>query len=154
MVILLGVLFLVALVYEASQGAEAPWTIAGVASNAGFTGADLVTAVAIAYAESSGNPNATNLVPPDNSYGLWQINLNAHPEYDPVSILDPQTNADAAFAIYSAAGNSFKPWGTYLPPYGNGSYQQYTNQAQTDVGNMSASGFDDSGDDSGDDEES
>jgi hypothetical protein len=150
MVILLGVLFLVALVYEASQGAEAPWTIAGVASNAGFTGADLVLAVAIAYGESSGNPSAENTTPPDNSYGLWQINVNAHPEYDPTALLDPQTNANAAFAIYSAAGNSFKPWGAFT----NGSYQQYTDQAQSDVGNLSASGFDDSGDDSGDDEES
>lgn len=134
MVLAIGILFVLVLAYEFSQGADSPWTIANVAANAGFSGADLVTAVAIAYAESSGNPNASNTVPPDNSYGLWQINVNAHPEYDPQSLLDPQTNANAAFAIYSAAGNSFKPWGTYLPPYGNGAYQQYLPQAQTDVG--------------------
>lgn len=146
MALILGLLLLVAIVYEASQGAEAPWTIAGVASNAGFTGGDLVLAVAIAYGESSGNPNATNTTPPDNSYGLWQININAHPEYDATSLLDPQTNANAAFAIYSAAGNSFSPWGAFT----NGSYQQYVNQAQSDVGSLSA----DNSDDSGDDEES
>lgn len=150
MALILGVLLLLAIAFEAAQGASAPWTIAGVASTAGFTGSDLVIAVAIAYAESSGNPNASNTVPPDNSYGLWQINLNAHPEYDPTSLLDPQTNANAAFAIYQAAGNSFKPWGTYLPPYGNGSFQKSMGQAQSDVGDLSADDSDDSDDDSGD----
>src|SRR3982750_492240 len=30
---------------------------------------------AIALAESNGNPTAHNAVPPDDSYGLWQINM-------------------------------------------------------------------------------
>jgi soluble lytic murein transglycosylase-like protein len=142
MALALGILFLLALAYEASQGAEAPWTIAGVASNAGFSGVDLITAVAIAYAESSGNPNAVGDVTLGRSIGLWQINLAAHPEYSEDSLYDPQTNANAAFAIYQAAGDSFSPWTTF----NNGAYQNNVDQAQSDVGDLSA-------DDSGDDEE-
>jgi hypothetical protein len=43
-----------------------------------FTPADAVVAVAIALAESGGNPAAHNPVPPDDSWGLWQINMRGH----------------------------------------------------------------------------
>ena len=144
MALLLGLLFLVVLIVEAESGGAAagPWTIAGVASQAGFSGLDLVTAVAVAYAESSGNPQAVG--DNGNSIGLWQINLPNHPEYQGVDLTDPQTNANAAFAIYSAAGNSFSPWTTFK----TGAYQSNLDQAQSDVGDLSA----DSGDDSGDSE--
>ena len=126
MALALGVLFLVVLAYEALQGADAPWTIAGVASNAGFSGTDLAIAVAVAYAESSGNPDAVG----DNgdSIGLWQINLPNHPEYQGVNLNDPQTNANAAFDIYSAAGNSFSPWTTFK----TGAYTQYLPESADD----------------------
>lgn len=130
MALLLGLLFLVVLAIEAGAGGNAasPWTIAGVASNAGFSGVDLVTAVAVAYAESSGNPAAVG----DNgdSIGLWQINLPNHPEFQNLDLTDPQTNANAAFEIYSVAGNSFLPWTTYK----TGAYQQYQQQASDDTG--------------------
>jgi len=87
--------------------------IAAYAANAGFSGADLVTAVAIALAESSGNPNAIGDVNLGGSIGLWQIYLPDHPEYSAPGLFDPQANADAAFAIYQAAGNSFSPWTTF-----------------------------------------
>jgi hypothetical protein len=109
--------------------------IAGFAQNAGFTGVDLVTAVAIAIAESGGDPNAynpeTKAKAPVNkgSYGLWQIYLNKHPEYANSNLYDPQTNANAAFAVYSAAGNSFSPWSTF----GGGQYQAYLDQANSAV---------------------
>jgi hypothetical protein len=86
-----------------------------LAQNAGFTGDDINTAAAVALAESSGNPGAVgdlNLTP-GGSVGLWQINLKAHPEYTAAQLMDPQTNANAAFAIYAAAGNSFSPWSTF-----------------------------------------
>jgi hypothetical protein len=89
--------------------------IAQYAANAGFSGSALNTAVAVALAESSGNPNVigdTNLTP-GGSVGLWQINLAAHPEYDASSLMDPQANADAAFDIYQQAGGSFTPWTTF-----------------------------------------
>lgn len=96
-----------------------------LAAAAGFTGADLATAVAIALAESSGNPQAYNPEPAAGtptgmgSYGLWQIYLAAHPEFTGLNLYDPQTNAQAAFDVYSHHG--FSQWTTYR----NGRYQQY-----------------------------
>ena len=81
-----------------------------LAAAAGFSGADLATAVAIAQAESSGNPNAYN---PEGSYGLWQIYLPAHPEFASWNLYDPQQNAAAAYQVYKAAGYSFAPWSTF-----------------------------------------
>jgi hypothetical protein len=93
--------------------------LVALAQNAGWSGSDLATAVAIALAESSGNPNAYNpetasgAQPGQGSYGLWQIYLTAHPEDASQNLYDPQTNANDAYAIYSAAGNSFAPWSTF-----------------------------------------
>lgn len=98
--------------------------IGTVASNAGFTGQDLITAVAVALAESSGNPNALGDVGiGQGSFGLWQISSLYHPEFGPdfTTLYDPQTNANAAFKVYSAAGNSFSPWSTFKA----GTYQQF-----------------------------
>jgi Lysozyme like domain len=101
-------------------GTLSPAQIQGYAANAGFTGDDLATAVAIAMAESTGNPNAYNAetaaaggTPPgQGSYGLWQIYLKAHPEFAGQNLYDPQTNANAAYSVYQAAGG-FSPWSTY-----------------------------------------
>jgi Lysozyme like domain len=91
--------------------------IAGYASAAGFSGDDLVTAVAVALAESGGDPNAHGdlTLPGSGSYGLWQIYAHAHPELGPdfTQLYDPAVNAAAAFSVYSAAGNSFSPWSTF-----------------------------------------
>jgi hypothetical protein len=95
-----------------------------VAENAGFSGQDLVTAVAVAMAESSGNPSAHGDIGiGQGSFGLWQINSYWHPEFGPdfTTLYDPQTNANAAFSVYSAAGNSFSPWTTFK----TGAYQSY-----------------------------
>lgn len=100
--------------------------ISTYASNAGFTGSDLSTAVAIALAESSGHTGAMGDPTLGVSVGLWQINLRAHPEYSLTELMDPQTNASAAYAIYHAAGRTFQPWSTfktavylaYMPPGG------------------------------------
>ena len=150
MALVIGILVLLVVAFEALQGASAPWTIAGVASNAGFAGSDLVIAVAIAYAESSGNPNAEGDKDANGnptSIGLWQIHFTVHPEFDEQSLYDPQYNANAAFSIYTAAGNSFSPWTTF----GSGKYQNYSDQAQSDVNDLSADdSTDDSTDDSGD----
>jgi hypothetical protein len=89
--------------------------IAALAQNAGFQGDDLATAVAVALAESGGNPNAVGdlNITAGGSVGLWQINLAYHPEFNGWNLQDPQTNANAAFSVYSAAGDSFTPWSTY-----------------------------------------
>lgn len=113
--------------------------IAVYARNAGFSGADLLTAVAIALAESGGNPNdegdwtldGSKLVPKgtpgaySTSAGLWQIHWTVHPEFQGQNLYDPQTNANAAYSVYRAAGNSFRPWTTYL----NGAYTAHLDEA-------------------------
>lgn len=92
-----------------------PAQIAAYASAAGFTGSALDTATAIALAESSGNPYVVGdtSITPGGSVGLWQINLAAHPEYSAADLLDPQANANAAYAVYQQAGGTFSPWTTF-----------------------------------------
>lgn len=92
------------------------------------------TAAAIAQAESGGCQYAkagptddrpvkqctyrqTNL---ENSYGLWQINRRAHPQYSAASLYTPNGNAKAAVQIAGVQGN-FNPWSTFT----NGAYRQY-----------------------------
>jgi hypothetical protein len=103
-------------------------SILALAANAGFQGNDLATAVAIALAESGGNPSIIGdqtLAPTRGpSIGLWQINIGvaANPQYANVNLQDPETNANAAFDIYSRRG--FRDWTTY----GNGRYQAFLPQ--------------------------
>lgn len=97
--------------------------IASYAANAGFWGSNLVIAVAVALAESGGNPQAVG--DGGTSYGLWQIHWTVHPEFDKSQLFDPQYNANAAFAIYSPKGN-FTDWSAY----NNGRYQAYIGAAQ------------------------
>jgi hypothetical protein len=113
--------------------------IVTLAANAGFEGQDLATAVAIALAESKppGNSQSYNPEPgakggtPDNmgSYGLWQIYLYQHPEFAGQNLYDPQTNANAAYSVYSAAGQSFRPWTTYT----HGKYLSFLNSVETTI---------------------
>lgn len=100
--------------------------IATVAFRHGARGRALATAVAVALAESEGNPLAHNPIPPDNSYGLWQINMigNLGPQrrrqfglHDNSQLFDPETNAAAARSL-SGGWRNFTPWSTY----GNGAY--------------------------------
>ena len=94
------------------------------AQQAGF-GSDSNIAAAIALAESSGHRLAVgdkSLAPTNGpAIGLWQINSAKHTDYTPDELYDPATNAAEAFAIYSSAGNSFRPWTTY----NSGAYMQY-----------------------------
>lgn len=107
--------------------------IATFAGAAGFAGNDLITAVSVALAESAGNPEALGDIGiGQGSFGLWQINSYYHPEYGPdfTVLYDPQTNANAAYAIYSASGRTFKAWSTF----NSGRYQAFTNQVQSALG--------------------
>lgn len=117
--------------------------IAGAAKAAGFSGSALAKAVAIALAESSGNPNAHNAVPPDNSYGLWQINMLGsmgparRKQFGLKSnddLFNPTTNAKAAYAI-SNGGKNFGPWSTYT----SGAYLRYMSRANKAAGNPDSS---------------
>jgi hypothetical protein len=107
-----------------------PAEIRDVAANAGFAGADLATAVAIALPESGGDPSAYNpesqkgTPPGQGSYGLWQIYLWKHPEFAGINLMDPQENAHAAYQLYSQHG--FTPWATY----NSGKYRAFLTAAQ------------------------
>lgn len=133
-----------------------PEEIAQHAHDAGFRGDDLATAVAVAMAESGGNTQAHNGVGPDDSYGLWQINmegdlgparrdafgLNADRE-----LYDPATNAQAAHDIYSDRGD-FTAWSTY----DSGEYEQFMDAARKAAAQVTgdSAGNGDSGSDGSD----
>ena len=123
--------------------------IARAAYDAGFRGQDLLTAVAVAYAESGGNPNNYNPevnakggTPPGmGSYGLWQIYRKAHPEFASWDLTDPATNARAAFSVWqhgrspSGAQPSFWPWTTFQ----HGSQLKFMPRAIAEVATMGVS---------------
>lgn len=86
-----------------------PVQIYQVAVSAGFPADTAVKMVAIALKESGGNPTAHNPIPPDDSYGLWQINLYGKLRAPrmaqfalsaPEDLYDPATNARAALLIW------------------------------------------------------
>lgn len=92
-----------------------------LAVSVGFPAGDsAVTAAAIALAESGGNPQAVGDQTLGGSYGLWQVFIPAHPEYNAQSLFDPTYNAKAALAI-SKGGATFTPWSTY----NSGAYKKY-----------------------------
>jgi len=116
-----------------------PSAIYQLALNAGFSGTDAVTAAAIAMAESAGNPGAQGdygnpVAGQYNAFGLWQINTGENPEFVGANLDDPQTNASAAYQLYSAAGG-FSPWSTY----NSGAYQPFVAQVTTAIGSAGVS---------------
>jgi hypothetical protein len=105
----------------ASGSRLTPAAIYQIARSAGFSSITAIVATAVALAESGGNPRAHNPVPPDDSYGLWQINMIGAmgPERRAAfglssneQLYDPLTNARAAYAI-SHGGTNFRPWTTF-----------------------------------------
>lgn len=109
---------------------------AQVGFNAGFRERSLlITAVAVALAESSCRPTAQNTnTNGTGDFGLWQIN-SIH-GYPLSCLYNAQCNANAAYRIYSASGN-FLPWCTYEKPacggVGNGTYRQHMAEATAAV---------------------
>lgn len=92
-----------------------PLEIAQAAYAAGFRGSALVTAIAIALAESGGNPNAVNSADPNGgSFGLWQINGIHASEFGSAwsQVLNPVMNAQMAWAV-SNHGTDWTPWTTF-----------------------------------------
>ena len=110
-----------------------PQQIAVVAQKAGFTGSNLVIAVAVALAESGGNVNAHGDVTIGGSFGLWQVYCKAHPDLippdnpDSVAWYDPYQNARWAYKI--SGGSNWHPWSTYI----HGTYQAFMDKARAAV---------------------
>lgn len=104
-------------------------------NEAGFTGLNLVIAVAVAKAESGPaiNPNAIfHEHDGSNSYGMMQIN-SVHPDVLKMGDWkDPVTNAKMAFRIWTESRDSWVPWGSYTSLR----YQLYMEKAKTAVGEL------------------
>ncbi len=106
------------------------------AKAAGFTGAALITAVAVAGAESGYNPTARGDIALQSakwgpSLGLWQIRsltpgfLSVAPWRDPKRLTDPFFNARAAYII-SDGGRDFSAWTTFTSQ----AYRRFVDRAQ------------------------
>lgn len=106
-----------------------------LAQKAGFDAKTAQIMGAIGMAESGGDSKAHNIIPPDNSYGLWQINMlgsmgPARRKMLQISknedLYIPAINALAAKKIHSSQGLS--AWSTYT----NGAYKKYLKDAGAD----------------------
>ncbi|MDA3642843.1 transglycosylase SLT domain-containing protein [Saccharopolyspora indica] len=111
--------------------------IAEHAANAGFSGDDLRIAVAVALAESKGDPGAIGDVSLQTeafgpSVGLWQIrsvnpghgNAFDRAHRDEAANADPATNARNAYAIFREHG--WGQWSTYT----EGQYRRFMDRAR------------------------
>ena len=97
-------------------------TLVPLLKSVGATDEEAVRLAAIGMHESSGDPNARNTTWPDNSYGLFQINMLDEPGYKlgeerrkkygitNADLLNPQTNAAVALDIMRTQGRS--AWST------------------------------------------
>lgn len=94
---------------------------------------DLITAGAIAMAESSLIPNnmasngPTKGCPSGSSdYGLWQIDTCYHPKYTAACLRQPDCNAKAMVEV-SDSGSDWTPWASFK----SGRYKKYVKSATT-----------------------
>lgn len=105
----------------------------------GLTGDALVTAVAIAGAESGWRLDAHGDVDIGGSWGPWQIYIPAHPQYTPEWLTASwDNNASAMFEI-SGGGTNWAPWSTY----NNGAYRTYLGDAEAAVQDAGGAGYSD-----------
>jgi hypothetical protein len=87
-------------------------SIATYAASAGFRNSDLAVAVAIALAESGGDPRAVCVdANGSRDEGLWQIN-SVH-GYPSSCTFDPSCSATVAYRLYLGRGHAFGDWVTY-----------------------------------------
>lgn len=102
-----------------------------IAASVGMKNPDVMAAIAMA--ESGGRTGAHNATPPDDSYGLWQINMlgdmgPARRKSFGISkntdLYNPLINAQAAKKIQGSQG--LAAWSTYT----NGAYRRYMGKAE------------------------
>lgn len=122
--------------------------IASFAQSAGMMN-NVQIATAIALAESGGDTTAHNAIPPDNSYGLWQINMLGPlgPQRRKMlgiskneDLYNPNINAKAMVKL-SNGGKNFVPWTTYT----SGKYKLFMNEANGGAGTPGGSDVPDQG---------
>lgn len=94
-----------------------------------------ITAIAVAWAESHGDPNAVSST---GDYGVWQINLAAHKDLNlsGEQLKNADINARAAYKIWQQA-KGFTPWTTYK----RGSHAVYMAQATIAYAHRKAPGI-------------
>jgi len=104
--------------------------IYSVALAAGFPRLEAAVMTAIAMRESGGDPCALNEVPPDKSYGLWQINLLSPAVAEmvekampgtiayPTKLFKPALNARAAATLWCGHNHNLNvAWAINRPGY-------------------------------------
>ena len=114
-----------------------PGQLAVILNQAGFKQSEIPTMIAISTAESGLNPKAHNPRYPDDSYGLFQINMLDEPGYklgeerrqryglrSNEELKNPTVNAKAALDIRNRQG--LGAWSVYT----SGAYKQYLPEAQ------------------------
>lgn len=99
--------------------------VAALALRSGWGGLDLVTAVAVARAESSFRTKAVSYT--GCCHGLWQVNSSVHGT-TAETMFDPLSNGLKAFTIWDAA-NSWSPWEAYTL----GMHSQFMDEAEAAV---------------------
>lgn len=112
--------------------------VARAAQAAGFPDDQLVTAVAVAFAESGFNATAINRSNSNGStdYGLWQINsVHNFPEVANGTWRDPKVNASMALRVYRRQG--WNAWSVYRPSNPTG-YARYLAARPAAVGFVAA----------------
>ena len=100
--------------------------VAGYWKRGGGSSSSCPTAVAVAWAESHGNPRARGNNPGSYDRGLWQINSKWHPDVSDSCAYDAACNAKNAVRI-SSGGSRWSPWATY----NHGKHNKYMSQARS-----------------------
>ena len=130
--------------------------VAKIAAHAGFSGDNLVSAVAISERESSFNPAAHRSDRPKEQMsgdrGLWQINAGAWNDWmiqqgfikDPLdqAIFDPNVNARVARGIYLRS-NNFSAWSMAAGGWSAGGDPFYGTNRSTAAGFVAEAGLGD-----------
>ena len=115
-----------------------------VARESGFSPSVAASMTAIAWKESGGQTQAYNGEGPDDSYGLWQINMIDRPGYElgkerlqqfgltsKDQLFDPLVNARAAYLLWAGNNaNLHRHWAIQDGGINQARYQQYLPLAQ------------------------
>lgn len=109
--------------------------IATAAGSGGFRDKDLEIAVAVALAESGGNPEAYNTIGAGH-YGLWQISKLHQSLFKKYAWKRPSDNAKMAYEVWKSQG--WSAWTTYT----NNKYKMFSARAKNAVESFGASPID------------